>query len=69
MATRRERRHLEYGGELGLAIGVLGLAAAAFAVGRATSQESQCCDRLLVRDTELLVCETRLVGAGLPAPG
>ncbi len=47
---------------VGFALGVFGFGVIAFAAGRATAPGHDCCDRLLVRDSELIVCEGRLAG-------
>jgi hypothetical protein len=62
---RREHQSIEHANVIGLLIGVTGLAMGAFALGRGTSAEGQCCDQLVRRDTELILCEHRL-GAGGP---
>jgi len=47
--------------DLGFAFGVIGIAALTFVVGRATAPNSDCPQRLINRDLELILCEARLV--------
>lgn len=51
--------------DIGLALGIIGLAALTFAIGRATAPGASCCDDLLHRDMELVLCTTGLGLAGM----
>ena len=54
-------------GEIGVIIAFVAFGASMFALGRNMAPQNDCCDRLGVRDSELLLCETRLQAAGLPS--
>jgi len=53
--------------DLGFIFGVIGISAMTFVIGRATAPNSDCPERLINRDLELILCEARLLNQQQPA--
>ncbi len=45
--------------DLGFIFGIIGIGALTFVIGRATAPGSDCCETLVTRDLELILCEAR----------
>jgi hypothetical protein len=52
--------------DVGVIIGFITFGVGMFVLGRQTTPATSCCETLTQRDTELLLCETRLQAANLP---
>ena len=52
--------------DVGYLLGLLGLGAMTFVLGRASAPGASCCDDLIHRDMELLICEMQSQNSGQP---
>jgi len=59
-AAADERRR-----DIGFLFGMIGMGALAFSIGRNTAPGAGCQQQLLLRDSELILCESRLGGQPL----